>query len=63
MLVRYTPTAEQTGQCVKVETEFAHDGHRKCVFKSSSPVVRKGGARETGHELSVLNHIPSKTMS
>ena len=26
MLVRNSPTSEQAGQCVKVKTEFAHDG-------------------------------------
>ena len=32
MLVRYSSTAEQAGWCVKVETEFAHDGFRERVF-------------------------------
>ena len=48
MLVRNSTTAEQADLCVKVRTKFiAHDRFRKCFFKSSSLVVRKGGARET----------------
>ena len=56
MLGRYSTTAEQAGRSEKIETKFAHDGFRereRDVFKSSSPVVRQGGAREVGHQQSL----------
>ena len=46
MLVRHSSNAEQDGLCVKVGMELAQYVFRKCVFKSSTPVVRKDGARE-----------------
>ena len=51
VLVRNRAAADQTDLCVEVRRMFLLTIGSD-FFESSSPVVRKGGARETWHQLS-----------
>ena len=54
MLVRNRTAADQTDLYVEVRRMFLlTTGSENAFFKSSSPVVRKDGARETWHQLSL----------